>query len=181
MTTPPTFTNGTPLYQESLNAIGLWLVKSQTVGTGVSSVTVTGAFSVDYDKYLVTVDGVQGSTLGDLRLQLGSTTTGYYGFIQYGVASAPTVFGINQNNAAYFGYVGNVNATGLTTSAMTISDPYRAGNTYISTPYIGVAPTSAFGNFQGMQASSTQFTAFTLIPGGGTLTGGTIRVYGYRN
>jgi hypothetical protein len=179
--TYPTFTNGTVLPASDLNAIGLWLVKSQTVGTGVSSVTVTGAFSADYDKYLVTVDGVQGSTLGDLRLQLGSTTTGYYGFIMYGVPSATTLFGINQNNAANFGYVGNVNGTGLTTSCITIGDPYRAGNTYISTPYIGVAPTSAFGNYQGMQNSSTQFTAFTLIPGGGTLTGGTIRVYGYRN
>lgn len=179
--TYPVFTNGTVLPASDLNAIGLWLVKSQTVGTGVSSVTVTDAFSATYDKYLVTVDGVQGSTLGDLRLQLGSTTTGYYGFIMYGVASATTLYGINQNNAANFGYVGNVNGTGLTTSCITIGDPYRAGNTYISTPYIGVAPTSAFGNYQGMQSSSTQFTAFTLIPGGGTLTGGTIRVYGYRS
>jgi len=177
----PSFTSGEVLRAQDMNAVGLWLVKTQTVGTGVSSVTVTDAFSATYDKYLVTVEGVQGSTLGDLRLQLGSTTTGYYGFILYGIASAPTVFGINQNNAANFGYVGNVNGTGLTTSCMTISDPYRAGNTYISTPYIGVAPTSAFGSFQGMQNSSTQFTAFTLIPGGGTLTGGTIRVYGYRN
>ena len=28
---------------------------------------------------------------------------------------------------------------------------------------------------------TTQYTAFTLTPGSGTLTGGTIRVYGYQN
>jgi hypothetical protein len=176
----PDFSPGEVLTAAAMDSIGLWLVKTQTVGTGVSSVTVTDAFSSTYDKYLVTVDGVQGSSLADLRLQLGSTTTGYFGFIVYGIVSSAGVFGINQNNGANFGYVGNVNNTGLTTSAMTIGDPFRAGNTYISTPYIGVVSTSAFGSFQGMQNSSTQFTAFTLIPGLGTLTGGTIRVYGYR-
>jgi hypothetical protein len=28
---------------------------------------------------------------------------------------------------------------------------------------------------------ATSYDSFTLIPGSGTLTGGTIRVYGYRN
>jgi hypothetical protein len=30
-------------------------------------------------------------------------------------------------------------------------------------------------------ADTTQYTAFTLTPGSGTITGGTIRVYGYQN
>jgi len=29
--------------------------------------------------------------------------------------------------------------------------------------------------------NTTQYTAFTISPSSGTLTGGTIRVYGYRN
>ena len=33
----------------------------------------------------------------------------------------------------------------------------------------------------GVLSDSTQYTAFTLGSGGGTMTGGTIRVYGYAN
>ena len=36
---------------------GLVLVKTQTVGSGVSSVTVTGAFSATFDNYLITDNG----------------------------------------------------------------------------------------------------------------------------
>jgi len=76
MATPPTFTNGTPLYQESLNAIGLWLVKSQTVGTGVSVQNVTSCFSADFDNYVVTVSNVATSgNGGTINFKLLSGTT----------------------------------------------------------------------------------------------------------
>ena len=55
--TYPTFTNGQVLPASDLNAIGLWLVKSQTVGTGVSSVTVSNAFSADFDNYRIIYSG----------------------------------------------------------------------------------------------------------------------------
>jgi hypothetical protein len=37
-----------------------------------------------------------------------------------------------------------------------------------------------FGLFAGRQATATQFTAFTISPSSGTLTGGQITVYGVR-
>ena len=58
MPTPPDFTAYTSLAAASLNKVGLWLVKTQAVGSGVSSVTVSSCFSADYDNYLVTVDNV---------------------------------------------------------------------------------------------------------------------------
>ena len=33
----------------------------------------------------------------------------------------------------------------------------------------------------GLQDSTTSFTSFTITPQAGTLTGGTIRIYGYNN
>ena len=43
----PVFASGDVLNASDMNGVGLWLVKTQTIGTGVSSVVVTGAFSAD--------------------------------------------------------------------------------------------------------------------------------------
>jgi hypothetical protein len=42
MATPPDFSSGAVLTAAQMNSVGLWLVKTQTVGTAVSSVAVTG-------------------------------------------------------------------------------------------------------------------------------------------
>ncbi len=47
--TYPSFSAGDILTAADMNAVGLWLVKTQTVGTAVASVTVTDAFSSTYD------------------------------------------------------------------------------------------------------------------------------------
>ena len=52
MATPPTFSSGSVLTAAQMNAVGLWLVKTQTVGTAVSSVSVTDVFSSNYDNNL---------------------------------------------------------------------------------------------------------------------------------
>lgn len=173
----PTFTNGQVLPASDLNAIGLWLVKSQTVGTGVSSVTVTGAFSADYDNYLVTYTGGVGSTLHNMRIQLGSATSGYYGMGIYGVFSGTAVSGINDNNTATFRYVGGGDSYGSMMQA-TLTTPYATGLTCINAI---INTGTSFGTYVGRYYPDTQFTAFTMSPDSGTLTGGTIRVYGYRN
>jgi hypothetical protein len=179
--TYPVFASGDVLNASDMNGVGLWLVKSQTVGTGVSSVTVTGAFSADYDNYLVTITGVQGSALGDVQLQLGSTTTGYYGFMPYGIPSGATLFAVNTNNGASFPYVASSDATAQSAGQITLNSPFLSKNTFISAPYIGGGNNRAYGVFNGWLNNSTSYTSFSLIPGAGTLTGGTIRVYGYRN
>jgi len=55
----PSFASGEVLTAADMNAVGLWLVKTQTVGTGVPSVVVTDAFSANYDNYLVTISGIK--------------------------------------------------------------------------------------------------------------------------
>ena len=60
----PTYTAGEILTSADMNDVstlgnyqGLFHIKTQTIGTAVSSVTVTGAFSSDFDNYLITVTG----------------------------------------------------------------------------------------------------------------------------
>jgi hypothetical protein len=176
--TYPVFSAGEVLGAASMNAVGLWLVKSQTVGAGVSSVTVTGAFSADYDAYKIVWTGGNGSTGNEIGFRLGSTTSNYYGFLTYGVYTVGTNFGVQDNNTSLFRYAGGADGSYCSLN-IDIFQPFLSRITAISAS--GNYGASAFGNYSGRLADTTSYTAFTLVPGAGTLTGGTIRVYGYRN
>lgn len=174
MTTPPTFSTGAILTAAQMNSVGLWLVKSQTVGTGVSSVTVTGAFSSTYDNYLIHLGGGSASALGDIRLQLGSSVANYKNQLLYGsYASTPLAYGATLTN---FGYVGGSDV-GEANAEILLEAPYLSLYTKCFARY---ANTNAAVTFGGIHTVASSYTDFTLIAGSGTLTGGTITVYGYR-
>jgi hypothetical protein len=159
---------------------GLTLISATTIGTTVSSVTVSNAFSSTYDNYKITISGgVSSASAPNLSLQLGATTTGYY----YGLAgtnyggTANTIGGSNQSAFNFYG-AGSTNTLHMNCDIM---QPNLAKNT-IATAYVGVLTTGGAGNFlAGFLNDSTQYTAFTVTPSTGTITGGTIRVYGYAN
>lgn len=176
--TYPTFTTGQVLPASDLNAIGLWLVKSQTVGTGVSTVVVTGAFSADYNSYFITWEGGVGSTGQLLQMQLGASTTGYYNVLVYGSSYAtPTPTGGSTNNGSSWGFMGwsDTNNAHLD---VRLFGPYLSKYTGMANTYMGSTNAGSGG---GIHQVATSYTGFTLFPNTGTLTGGTIRVYGYRN
>jgi hypothetical protein len=177
----PSFTSGEVLRAADMNAVGLWLVKTVTIGAGVTSVPVTGAFSADYDNYLVTLTGTQGSTTADLSLQLGATNTGYFGNIIYSIPSSTTVFCLGVNNGVSIPYIAGLDPVGQTAATININAPFATRNTAVTCPYTGGGTNRAFGNFSGFVNNALSYTAFTLLAGAGTMTGGTIRVYGYRN
>jgi hypothetical protein len=115
-------TNGQVLTADSAEATGLkWttvpagltLVKSQTIGSAVTSVTVTSAFSSTYDNYLITIDGGTASGDAGLFMTLGSTTTGYYKFEIYGSYSSNTVNGFGGSNGASWGDAGNASTNSI--------------------------------------------------------------------
>jgi hypothetical protein len=174
----PSFTSGEVLRAQDMNAVGMWLVKTQTIGTGVSSVTVTGAFSADYDNYLISYSGGSSSTNGPLKLQLGSVTAGYYGNLIYGLTGSTSVSAVNDNNTTSFTHIGSLGGS-FTSAQINVLNAFATARTSVSG--LGVSYGTVNGSYNGYLDSATSFTAFTLIPGSGTMTGGTIRVYGYRN
>ena len=176
MATPPDFSPGQVLTAAHMDAVGLWLVKTQTVGTGVSSVTVTGAFSDQFDNYLVTIAGGALSTTGVFTMQLGSTTTGYKYSLTYTIYGGATL-NVSSANYPYIPYVGIGTVDGLAGSCEVLS-PNLAKNTYVRAPWSSAVEGGFMG---GTIQNTTQYTAFTLGISAGTMTGGTIRVYGYRN
>ena len=180
--TYPVFANGDVLNASEMNAVGLWLVKSQTVGTGVAGVIVTGAFSSDYDNYVVTYTGGVASVGGaQLRLALNvDTGNNYYSNTIHQTAGVSTVVGSAFGALVGFTVVGYVD-TGDFSLVMNINNPNRALNTNFFGSFNCLGGSSRTGTMGGWSISSAQNTGFTYYPSSGTLTGGTIRVYGIRN
>lgn len=187
-------TNGQILTADSTAATGIkWatpaaatsaltLVKTQTIGSAVSSVTVTDAFSSTYDNYLIIVSGGAGSASSGINLQFGSTTTGYYSWELYGSYSGNTVNGFGQSNSTSIGDFATTTANGHTGVAHVLS-PNLAARTSFNTAF-GELDTIFYAGWKnGFVNNNTQYTAFTLTPatGGVTMTGGIIRIYGYQN
>jgi len=159
------------------SASALTLISATTIGTTVASVTVSSAFSSTYDNYLITIAGGVGSALAYLQLQLGSQTSGYYGGAVK-VSYSGTVTGAGDSNAAQMSYVGWCSTTAMC-AQITVNSPNLAKVTSVFAAPIIDATNSISYNAQ--DNAATQFTAFTIKPSTGTLTAGTIRVYGYAN
>jgi hypothetical protein len=179
MATPPDFTAGAVLTAAQMNQLGMFLVKEETIGAGVASVTVTDAFSADYDCYKILISGGVGSATAVLQTQLGATATGYY----YG-GDARTYAGVTLNIQAANGtnwYAGEASVNTIEMN-IDIKQPFLAKNTTFAGAF-GATRTDAYWlAVGGYLANTTSYTDFTITPSGGaTLTGGTIRVYGYRN
>jgi hypothetical protein len=161
------------------NAPGLELVKTQTIGTAVSSVEVTSAFSSAYDNYKVVVSGGSSSADTYLKMTLGSTSSGYYWASTYvGYASGGPTRDALANGA--FWIPGATTSNGISVTAELFNPNVASATWYTSTVVeLRTVGVTYFAN--GYLANTTQYTSFTLAPNTGTLTGGTIRVYGYRN
>jgi len=158
---------------------GLVLISTTTIGTTVSSVTVTGAFSSTYDNYKIIVSGGTASTFESLLLILGATVTGYYAGITGCLYSSGAADVGSRNNAASW-IVGNFNTNGIGANFDLLA-PNLAKNTFIGGFRAGNSTTNQGGIHSGFLNNTTQYTDFTLSTGSGTLTGGTIKLYGYAN
>jgi hypothetical protein len=182
-------TNGQVLTADSAEATGLkWasatagltLIKTQTIGSAVTSVNVTSAFSSTYDNYKIIVSGGVASGLCQLHLKLGSTVANYNQFQMYGGYGGATIIGGGQINGAAFNGSGAGTTASLTLD-VDLQNPNAAKNTHAKSNW---AQSSTSGNIiwnAGYLADTTQYTDFTITASAGTLTGGTIRVYGYQN
>jgi hypothetical protein len=159
--------------------IGLDLIKTQTIGTAVSSVTVNDAFSEAYDAYKITISGGVGSTSQNIGLRLGSTSTGYYmGGVDV-IYSTSVVTGVTANNQASFLFTGSMNTTGISFNAE-LQSPFLTTRTSLGSFRPSLSTAQGAITFTGFLNNATSYTDFTLIPGAGNMTGGVIRVYGYR-
>ena len=102
---------------------GLRLVKKQTIGTAVSSVTVTSAFSATYENYLIKVTGGVASTANEFQIQLsGITTSVYYSNLLYNSYGFTTPLA-GSTTAGAFQWCGNGSTSNIF-SQVDITSPF---------------------------------------------------------
>lgn len=175
----PVFASGDVLNASDMNGVGLWLVKSQVVGSGVASVTVPNAFSADYDSYRITFQGGTASAGTSITFQFsGITSASYQMYGYYGLWGTAVLNPYSPVSTTYW--------TDWTPSSTTS----YAWQGDIHNPFLNIAKMgrvtswSSTGNIHELSlrcTSTASATGFVLTPLSGTMTGGTIRVYGYRN
>lgn len=151
-----------------------------TIGNAVTSVTVSGAFSSLYDNYRIIVNGGVAGTDINFGLRLGSTATGYYEVGLYTQITSTSPGAYTNSNATLFSSVGYGNANDLS-ATIELRDPYKTKTTLIDSLAMQARTNGYMNRLNGWLNDTTSYTAFTLIPNASTLTGGTIRIYGYRN
>jgi hypothetical protein len=181
----PDFSPGEVLTAAAMDSIGLWLVKSQAVGTGVSSVTVNDCFNADFENYKVIYSGGKNSTVADINMQLtiGGTAsaTAYYGVLVYGNLSTGAVTGATNNNAAVWSWAGAGagNNDGAASLNVELLNPFDAKRTRIHNAQVVYG--TVYGTYTGLHDLGTSYDGIKITVAAGTMTGGTIRVYGFRN
>lgn len=157
---------------------GLQLIKTQTIGSGVSSVTVTGAFDATYDAYKIVITGGALSTPSDISVTLGASTSNYQYSLVYNTWSNGTIGSVtsgsqgitNKMNYLIYGHPNGIDCD------VDILNPYLTKWTFCRSQVTG---DSWAGTISATHKDTGSYSSFTLTPVGGTLTGGTIAVYGY--
>ena len=150
-----------------------------TVGNAVTSVTISGCFSALYDNYRIIYKGGSSTASNDLAIQLGSTTTGYYyGSIykDYGGGAVASIGVANGANWTYAGCQDTPNSLDVD-----IFLPFATAITNISANYVGSTTGRVVARGGGMLNNTTSYTDLKILVGAGNITGGSIRIYGYRN
>ena len=161
-------------------APGLVLVKSQAVTGTAGSVVVTDAFSAAYDNYEIIYTGTAlAGTDAQFTCQLGSATTNYRTTLIYSANnSTPLAASSGTQNALIWVGGGSSNDA---YAHFKLFNPFLTRHTRMESSAYIAWPDVGFGHASGVHSANTSFTDFTLISTAGTFTGGTIRVYGYRN
>ena len=160
-------------------ASGLTLISATTIGTSVSTVTVSSAFSSTYDNYFITVNGGTSTANGNITIQLGATTSGYLVAGNYMSYTSNTINGFATATNANW-YAGKHSADDLMLETILHNPNLAKVTTYTARAVGNNGASGGLTNYQGYLGNTTQYTAFTLIFDS-ACTGGIIRVYGYQN
>jgi hypothetical protein len=179
-----TFTTGEVLTASDTNTYlansGLVFIKQQTIGTAVSSVTVSSAFLGDYDNYRIIISGtvVSGATNSIYMTINGSTGSTYSANGIYMLPSSATVNGLNQNQQNTGFWLGI--SGGTFSATFDVMNPFSAKATNVVGQSAASGGSAYYNTFMGADSNAASSTNFSIVQQSTNLTGGIITVYGYR-
>lgn len=168
------------------NYAGLVFVSSTAVGTSVASVDVNNVFDSRFDNYKIIyanfLTSVANVGLG-LRLKtatVDSSSNYYYAgsFVRY----TTTGSGFDRSGGATTSF--SIGSGDVTASALSLEmyAPNLSAYTLYATQPSANSSTDGYAlTRSGVFRNTTQFTGFRVFLASGTMSGGTIRVYGYNN
>jgi hypothetical protein len=179
----PTFTVGETLRAADMNAVGLWLTKTQAVGaSAVTTLDVTSCFSADYDNYVIAFNGisVSGNMSVLFTLLNGSTpvSSGWVASEFYCGVGGTGLTGQLSNGAGGTAFCSAATASSGLASVIEIQSPFLAQNTHFTYSVTD----SAFYRFGfALHQSNTSYNGFRVTASSGiTMVNGSISVYGRR-
>jgi hypothetical protein len=157
----------------------LTLISATSIGSGVASVAISSAFSATYDNYLITMSNSTWSANGQaITFILTGSTASYYSNLVVGRSDTGAITDLQRNNAAS-AYIGITDTNKTQNFAINIFNPFAAAYTNWSGTTNGDIYSGIAG---GQHQIATSYTGFTLASiSGATMTGGTVRVFGYSN
>lgn len=156
-----------------------------TIGSSNTTVTVNGCFSSLYDNYRIIYSNITPSVSQDLYFRLASggtsATTNYTFGFSYVSTATGAVSGVG-NALTSYQITGSVQSASFRhLGSIDVFQPFLTQFTSIvSTGYITRADIVSSG-VNGNHQTASSYDGFTLYPSTGNISGGTIRVYGYRN
>ena len=155
--------------------------------SGVSSITLNGCFSSTYENYKIIVNITGVSTQMDILMRLSVSGTdnssavysrgGVYNYIN----STPTALASVGDTKWQLGFV-NSGTGSKNAFSIDVYRPNIVAETTASALGVWNNNVTFAGFFCGyLHDSATSFNGFTVYPNTGTISSGTIRVYGYNN
>lgn len=168
------------LSTSTANPVGLELVKTQTIGSGVATVDVTSCFNANYDNYRISITGGSHSaaTAALVYLLSGTTPTssGFYCTTAYFSSGGTTLAAAGISNGA-FSECGSVSNNAGLSLEFEIHSPFLAQYSRVTFS----SPDNYYWRFGGASHNvSASYDGFRIGAYAGTYSNGTIRVYGYR-
>jgi len=157
-----------------MNTVALVKVTSLEISSGASSHTVTDAFNATFGTYRIVVSNMEtSSTSAYVQLTLGSATSNYrYTLNLDNYASLTT----RRDNAANYAEIAQGGVGPYVNATFDIGSPYATEYTN----WFGFS--SDVGNFSwfgGSLVETNSHSSLTLTASTGTISAGTIVVYGY--
>lgn len=160
---------------------GMTLLSTHTIGSGVSSATLSNVFNASYETYRVVYEGGYASNSGGHTLQFrfsSGHTSGYYGGGSVTLWDGThNVWSLNNSSLFVTNYLDTTN--GRMAVSMDVNQPYDSGkSTTVHGTGVGYLSGATWG---WVYAPFESVTDLYLFPSTGTITGGKVKVYGYNN
>lgn len=194
----PVFSVGETLTSAAMNSVGLWRVTGCTVssvggtaatasngvittGVGNTSVTVSNAFSADYENYKIVMTYGTTSGGGRMNMQLNAATgTSYYTvatYVAFGTATNLALATSGSGETSF--YIADTNTAGFA-SSFELHNPFvSTTKTFLTGSWMS---NGLHGVVGGVQNTNVSHTGFTLSLATGNINSNfKIRVYGFRN